>query len=203
MQGLVLDAEIRKTLTRGELNRIRRKRGVPAIVYGQNVSSTPIYVKEDAVRQIVEGKHHLVELNIPEMGRYPALVQEIQRESVNRKVIHIDFHVISLDEPVDADVPVIVTGASDVEKRGGVVQLSLREVTIRTLPTELPETVEVDISHMEIGDTLFAGDLQLPANCQLKSDPDQVIVTIIPPQDEQVEADTGTTESAEAVASGQ
>ncbi|WP_018131775.1 50S ribosomal protein L25 [Effusibacillus pohliae] len=180
MEQVAIRGRIRTKLTKGERNRIRREGGVPAVLYGRNVESTPISIDADSFKTIAaQNGRGLVELDIEGIGRHHAIIHHIDRDPLNRQVLHIDFHAVSLDEPVDVEVPVYLNGLEAVEKRGGVIQQQMREVLVRALPVDVPEYLVEDISHMDIGNNLRVKDLQVPAKCEIKSDPEEVIVSVI------------------------
>jgi large subunit ribosomal protein L25 len=183
MERIILHAGLRTALTKGERNQIRREGGVPAILYGKSVDPTPIYITPEAFKNLAhQNGYGLVELQIDGKGTYTAMVHKIEREPVSKRVLHIDFHAVQLNEPVDVDVPIVLVGLEQVEKRGGVVQQQMREVMLRALPADVPEHVPADISSLEIGQTLLVGQLPIPERCELKSDPDQVVLSVIVPK---------------------
>lgn len=180
MNQILIEGKLRTKLSKGERNRIRRQGGIPAVIYGRNVPSTPIFIEAPSFKKIAaQNGYGFVEMNIEGLGRYPAMVQHIEREPLNKQVLHIDFHAVSLNEPVDVDVPVFLNGLENVEKRDGVIQQQLREVMVRALPTEVPEFIMANISAMEIGDSLRAGELVLPKACTLKTEPEEIVVSVI------------------------
>lgn len=180
MKQLVIEGKLRTKLSKGERNRIRREGGIPAVIYGRKIPSTPIYLEAPAFQTIAaQHGYGLVEMNIEGLGRYPAMIHRMAREPLYKRILHIDFHAVSLDEPVDVEVPVYLNGLEIVEKGGGVIQQQLREVMVRALPTDVPEHILADISRMEIGDSLRAGDLIMPPGCTLVTDPGEIIVSVI------------------------
>lgn len=180
MEQTVIHGKLRTKLSKGERNRIRREGGILGVIYGHSVASTPIYIDAPAFEKIAsKNGYGLLELQVEGGGRFPVMIHHIEREPLHRKVVHIDFHAVSLNEPVDVEVPVYLNGIEEVEKRDGIIQQQLREVMIRALPTEVPEHILLTISNMQIGDTLHAGEIPLPKNCTLKTDPDETVVSII------------------------
>ncbi|MFC4768542.1 50S ribosomal protein L25 [Effusibacillus consociatus] len=180
VEQVLVRGGLRKKLTKGERNQIRREGGIPGVIYGRKVASTPIFIDAESFKRIAANNGYgLIEMNIEGLGRYHAMVHHIDREPVKRHVLHIDFHAVSLDEPVDVEVPVYLNGLEEVEKRDGVIQQQMREVMVRALPADVPEHILVDISHLQIGDNLRVKDLPVPASCEIKSDPEELIVAVI------------------------
>jgi large subunit ribosomal protein L25 len=183
MERITLQAGLRTSLTKRERNRIRREGGVPAILYGRSVEPTPVYISGESFKKLAQHNGYgLVELVIDGRGTYTAVVHKIDRDPLNKQVLHIDFHAVQMNDPVDVEVPIVLQGLEQVEKRGGIVQQQLREVMVRALPADLPEHILADIHALEIGDSLRVGQLTVPARCELKSDPDQVVVSVIEPK---------------------
>lgn len=179
MRSQVLPLELRPDLRRSVLTRLRREGRVPGIVYGRGMEALPVAVEASRLAKIQGGQGTaLVDLEVPGRGRVPAVIQEVQRDPITRKVLHVDFHVVSLDEPVDVEIPVVVLGVDAVEKKGLVVQQQLRHVEIRCLPARLPEQLTVDVSSAEAGDAVRAGDVALPEGAVLLTDPDAVLLNV-------------------------
>ena len=111
----------------------------------------------------------------------PKMIKEIQRHPVTYDILHVDFHRVSLTEEVTTRVPVELVGESIGVKEGGILEFLLRELEIRCLPTEIPEHIAIDISHMRIGDSLRVGDLKLKEGITVLDDPETVIVLIAAP----------------------
>ncbi|MBX6395072.1 MAG: 50S ribosomal protein L25 [Alicyclobacillaceae bacterium] len=179
MGSQVLPLELRPDLRRSVLTRLRGQGRIPGIVYGKGRQPTPVSVEEKRLTRLQTGKGvTLVDIEVPGQGRFPAVLQEVQRDPVTQKILHVDFHVVSLDEPVDVEVPVIVVGLEEVEKRGLVVQLQLRQIEVRCLPTRIPEHLTVDITGAQDGDVVRAGDVTLPEGAVLLSDADEVLLNV-------------------------
>ena len=167
--------------------KIRRSGMIPAIVYGKDIKPVSIKVPyRDFEKVLMKGaRHHIVNLSVEEpqgITTYPVMVKEIQMDAVKGKMIHVDFHKVSLLEKIHAMVPVVLTGAEDVEKRGGIIQHQEREVEVNCLPTEIPDRVVLDVSGMNIGDHITIGDLKLPSGVEAVEDPDTIVITIVAPR---------------------
>ncbi|MBE3552154.1 MAG: 50S ribosomal protein L25 [Kyrpidia tusciae] len=179
MSAQVLPLETRADLRRSVLTHLRRSGRIPGVVYGKGREPVPVAVEEALLVKMQTGQETaLVDIELPGQGRLPAVIQEIQRDPVTRKILHVDFHVVMLDEPVDVEVPVQVQGIEEVDKRGLVAQVLLRHLRIRCLPTEIPEHLRVDVSRAEEGDVVRAADVQLPDGAHLLEEADEVVVNI-------------------------
>lgn len=194
MMDISLKAESRNdSATKSELNKLREQGKVPAVVYGKKVASTPIAIDEKQLMTLLRhNPHAIVDMDIPGKGTFPVMINGIQRESLKRSLLHVDFHQINMDEPIRTTIGLEFTGESPAQREGGVLTTVLHEVEVRCLPQHLPNAIVVDISGLELGESFLARQLQLPPEVELKTDDNAVLATILIPQK--------ATEEAEAMA---
>jgi len=178
----LLKAQMRHVSTKSALRQFRKQGYVPAVVYGSQKSSKSIAVTGETIRVAGFGGSGLYELDIEGDGKYQVLLQEVQRHPITGAIVHIDLHQVSLDNPVDVEVPTHITGQEAVEKRGGIVQQDIRNVMVHCLPERVPEQLLVNIEELQIGDSIHAGDIPLPDGVAMKTDPDTQIVTVVAPR---------------------
>jgi large subunit ribosomal protein L25 len=178
LEQIVLEATTRDTTHHSTVSALRKSGRIPAIVYGKDQEPLAVSVSEKLFQQRGALAKSLVELHVGDQ-QYNAIVQQIQRDPVSRRILHIDFYRVHLDEPIVVSVPLHVTGIDEVERRRGVVQLQTREVEIEALPVDMPEVITVDISHLEPGEHLSVGEITLPPKVTLRSEPDEVVVTVL------------------------
>ncbi len=163
----------------------RRKGYIPGIIYGHEFPPLPVSVP---LKDFIHLTHQsgrsgvVVKLNL-EGKELPALIKEVTLDPVRDSYLHIDFQKISLDEKVSTTVPIVIKGeeVSPGLKMGGVLQHGLNEIEIEALPRDLPERFEIDISNFEIGDSAKVADLLPPPGVTILEDPEEVILTILPP----------------------
>jgi large subunit ribosomal protein L25 len=184
MKELTLAAEKREAATKGTVKSMRRQGRVPGIVYGDKESPIALSVDEKALQQVIHserGRNALISLQVSNTT-HPVLVKELQRNPITRSIIHVDFHRVSLKKKVEAAVPVHVKGeAPGVKLGGGVLEHVLREVTLRCLPTEIPASLDADVSALQIGQAIRTKDLVLPSGVELVGDPEGIIINIVAP----------------------
>lgn len=188
----------------GSPNRIRNAGFVPAVVYGHDIEGAlalkvPARDLEKIVDETIYTK--VINLQIEELGQeYKVMVKEIQRDPIKDRILHADFYRFSLEEEIETVVPIHVEGEEKVESRGGILQFGLRELEIRCLPTRIPEVIEVDVSDLEIGDSIHVSDLKVPEGVEVISDPDSVVVSVVAPAltGEEGEEEAGAAETPEA-----
>jgi large subunit ribosomal protein L25 len=198
MQTIVLEAETRQTRTKGELKALRRRGFVPAVLYHKGEPSLPLAVKESALRKLVYAtESHLVCLKFSDGTEKQAIMKDRQFDPLGEHILHADFQLIKADEMIDTEVPTLFKGTPAGVVKGGRVQVLMHKLLIRTLPGDIPEHIEFDISHMEIGDTLHikdANEMFASAKWKILGDPSVSIVSIVAP----IKAATATAATAAA-----
>ena len=207
MDRMVLEAEIRSPLTRGELNRLRREGKVPAVIYGRGKETQSLLVDGRTLRQALakEGTNVLIDLQIGEEAGPQAetvMLKEIQRHLLRQEMLlHVDFIRISMEDEIEVDVPLNFTGEAAGVEEGGILQFILREVSVKCLPGNIPELIEVDISSLHIGEGINAAALVLPEGVTLLVEPEETLVQMLAPaaeEEEEPEAEEELIEGEEA-----
>jgi large subunit ribosomal protein L25 len=162
-----LKAEPRQDVGRSAVRKLKARGFIPAVIYGGNDKPQPLQVSArdvNAMMSQASGENVLVELEIGGDGQSrTALVQEIQHSPVGGEIRHVDFHAISMDQMIEAEVPLEPVGtAVGVKTFGGLLEQSLRALAIECLPADLPDRITVDVSHLNIGDAIHVREIQLP-----------------------------------------
>ncbi len=187
---------------------VRRLRGagaVPGVVYGRGMEPVPVTVDHKALVKVLRstaGEHALVKLRLEDGASWekPALVKAVQHHPVHGHVLHVDFHAIALTERLKVKVPLILKGEPvGVKQDGGILEHFLREVEVECLPTEMPASVEFDVSAMTIGETIHVRDLTPPSNTRITSDPDGAIASIQMPKAEKPEEEAAAVTEPEVL----
>ena len=181
-----LKAEQRTAIGRSAVRKLKTRGIIPAIVYGGKEKPQPLQVAErdiNAVLSHASGEIILVELEIAgEQSNRMALVQEIQHSPVGGDILHVDFHAVSMDEKIQAEVPLEPVGiANGVKNFGGLLEQSLRSLPIECLPRDLPDRLTVDVSNLNIGDSIHVRDIQLPSGVTAKTQPDLTAFSVLAP----------------------
>jgi large subunit ribosomal protein L25 len=198
-----LKAESRSATGRLAVRKLKARGIVPAIIYGAKEKPQPLQLSARDINVMLShasGENILVELEIDgEKSKRTALVQEVQHSPLGGDVMHVDFHAISMDETIEADVPLEPAGtATGVKNFGGLLEQNLRVLAVECLPADLPDRITVDVSALNIGDSIHARDIQLPPRVTLKVHPELTAFSVVAPvvEEEPVVA------AAEAVAAG-
>ena len=181
-----LKAQRREDTGRSAVRKLKARDIVPAIIYGGKEKPQPLQVSARDVRAMLShasGENILVELEIDgEKSNRLAMVQEIQHSPVGGDVLHLDFHAVSMDETIHADMPLEAVGTPNgVKNFGGLLEQSLRTLAIECLPRDLPDKLVVDVSGLNIGDAIHVRDIQLPNGVTTKVQPDLTAFSVLAP----------------------
>lgn len=181
-----LAAEQRETIGRSAVRKLKARGIVPAVVYGGKEKAQPLQILRRDINVMLShasGENILVELEIAgEKSSRMALLQEVQHSPVGGDVLHVDFHAISMDEKIEADIPVESSGtANGVKNFGGLLEQSLRSLTVECLPRDLPDKVAVDVSALNIGDSIHVRDIKLPDGVVAKVQPELTVFSVMEP----------------------
>jgi large subunit ribosomal protein L25 len=183
------------------VRRLRREGKVPGIVYGRGEDPVAFEVDARLLRQTLARARAVLDLSVDGSATTPVVVKELTRHPVTGATVHIDLLRVRLDQAIQATVVVDLTNSENAPgiKEGGVLEQITREVTIEALPTDIPESLQHDVSEIQIGDTVTLGQLSPPPGVTLVDDPEVVIATVSPPR-LQVEEEAGIEEETELVA---
>lgn len=184
--------------------RLRREGRVPGIVYGGGQDPVPFAVGSRDLRQALAHAGAVLDLQIDGSEGTPVVLKELIRHPVSGETTHVDLLRVRLDRPIQAQVLVELTGADDAPgvKGGGVLEQPTREVTVEALPTSIPDSIQHDISEMEVNETLTLAAVSAPAGVTIVTDPETVLATITPPR-LQTEAETEIETETEIVGEGE
>jgi large subunit ribosomal protein L25 len=181
-----LKASTRSDFGSRESRRLRRQGLVPGVVYANGAEARPFQVAERDARAVLSEGHALFDIEIEGAGSVPVVVKEQQRDPVRGSLQHLDLNEVKLDEAIQAEVPVEVEGAEEAPgtKEGGVLEHITREVTVEALPTEIPDRIVVDVSQMDINDTIqLSAVTPPPGSTFIAEDLEEVtIATLTPPR---------------------
>jgi large subunit ribosomal protein L25 len=190
MEHLMLEAEVREKAGKGIARGLRREGFIPAVLYGIKEKTVSLQVNEKDFENVKRdgGEHAVIDLRVGHAAT-PAVVKEEQFDPVLGKLLHVDFLRVSLTEKMRSMVPLATVGEAAGEKAGGIVEHIMREVEVECLPDRIPENIEIDVTHLEIGDSLRVQDLTAPEVVEIVTEPGRVIISVLPPRvvEEEVE----------------
>ncbi|MEJ5167058.1 MAG: 50S ribosomal protein L25 [Thermoanaerobaculia bacterium] len=177
-----LEVEIREDLGKNRVNRLRKSGKIPGIIYGGDLPAVPISLSVKDFKELLKKRIHentifYLKVKGGENPK-PALIQNYQIHPVTGEILHIDFIRIDMEKPVKVKVPIEFTGIPVGVKQGGYQDIHLREVHLEAKPKDIPECIKVDVTKLELGNFLRAGEIPIPENCKLLENPDTVIVRV-------------------------
>lgn len=183
MAEVKLTAESREGVGKGAARKIRAAGKVPAVLYGPAVE--PMRLAVDALQlwhalHTDAGTNVLINLAV-DGDTFLTMPREVQRDIVRGTLLHVDFLRIRRDVAIQVDVPVLLIGESVGVKEGGVVEHHLWELRVECLPTQVPESIEADISSLAVGDSLHVSDLSIPQHITLLTPAEETLVSVVPP----------------------
>ncbi len=190
MDQVSLSAERRQGSGTSPSRQLRAEGGVPSVLYGRGLDSTPLTVDRRelyAALHTEAGTNALINLEVGS-DKYLTVARELQRHPVRGDIIHLDFIRIVLDEKITAEVGIDYMGEPEGAKEGGILETIRTSVTISALPTDIPASIQLDISALEVGDTLSAADLPVIEGVEYLEDPEAPLVNVIIPRILEVEA---------------
>jgi large subunit ribosomal protein L25 len=181
-----LKAEPRTAIGRSAARRLKARGVIPAVIYGGKEKSQPLEVSSRDITRMLShaaGENILVELEIAgQKAPRTALLQEVQHSPLGDEILHIDFHAISMDEKITADVPLEPIGvATGVKNFGGLMDQNIRSLTIECFPKDLPDKITVDVSALNIGDSIHVRDIKLPTGVVAKVNVDLTAFSVMAP----------------------
>lgn len=202
---VTISVQPREAAGSGAARRMRRSNRVPAVVYGGGGDPVGIDVDPRAIEAVLSsdrGVRSLIQLSLAGKDlRRVVMIKQTQRHPATENLLHVDFIRVDLDKKIDIDVPVELVGqAEGVKNEGGLVEHVTREVRVRVLPTQIPDSLELDISALHIGQHLEAKDIELPDGMELVSPPTETVLTVVakPTAVEETVAEEVEGEEAEA-----
>lgn len=186
MTTVKIEAQLRESNKKSALTELRAAGFVPAVLYGFEADNTTIAVKERDVLKAVEevGRNGVVELAVDGKS-YNAVLQDYQTEVLRTNLTHADFLSIDMTEELEVDVIVHPVGTSAGEKEGGIVEQPTRELTIKVKPTAIPESYDIDITALEIGDSISVADIREEAPFEILNEDDESLIVISAPRSEE------------------
>lgn len=203
MKAIWLAASARTLTKTTGSKKVRQGGGLPGVIYGNgDPQSIEIEAKQfDKAVKSTEAKNFLVELDI-EGKKNIAMVQDVQRNPLTNLFIHVDFKRLTKDSVVTAQVPLRPVGTPEGVKQGGVLQTSMHTITLKGRPTDIPETLEPDISDLDVGQSLHLEDIELPKGVVAIASPKAMVLAVATSR-MQMMAEAEEAAAAEAAAAGE
>lgn len=203
-----LEVELRDPKGKGGARKLRASGRIPGVLYGHGKASTCVSLDPHVLTRLLKtsdaGMNTLIDVTIAGEkagGERVVLVKEFQRDPVRGEPLHVDLYQVDLTSTVEVEIPIHLVGRPrGVELDGGILDHSLRELEIACLPRAIPESIEVDVTDLGIGDTLHVSDLSLPEGVELLSEPGLSVASVVAPRVAEEEEAAAAAAAAEAEA---
>jgi large subunit ribosomal protein L25 len=185
-QQVKLKAEKRTVVGRNAIKKIKAQGLVPGVIYGSQAEPIALQVEGRALTNVLAhalSEHVLVELEIADGSQSTnrlALIQEVQHHPLRPELLHVDFHAVSATEKITSEVPIEAVGdALGVRTFGGLLEHSLRTLEVECFPQDLPEIVRIDVTNLNIGESLHVRDIPLPSGVESLTPADLTVVSVV------------------------
>ncbi len=192
------------------VRRLRRQGFVPGVVYGGGDEPLSFQVESRELRTALQHAGAVLDLSVDGAQSTPVVLKELARHPVSGDTLHVDLLRVRLDRPIQSTVMLELLGAESAPgaREGGVLEHVTRELTVEALPNDIPDSIQHDVSEMQIGDTVTLEAVRAPSGVQLLDDPETVIATLTPPrlqteEEEEIEQETEVVGEGEPEAEGE
>ncbi len=189
MEEFFIRADIRKEKGKSKAKSTRRQGGIPCVLYGRGLESLGITIslKEwEKLRKSIK-RNAILKMELHNDGgveERPVMIKNIQRGIIKDEVLHIDFLQVSMERKLEVEIPIYLTGEAAGVKNNGIVEQHLRTIMVECLPSMIPERIDLDVTKLEIGDSIHANEISIPG-VKILEHLDVAIVTVIPPSGEE------------------
>lgn len=190
MERLQVKATLRDSKKKGAARKIRAQGDIPGVVYGADMEPLTLKVNQHDFDKALKGSeitNVLIDLEIEGKETLPVMLRDFQVDILKRFFTHVDFQKIDLKKKIKLEIPVHLVGKAPGVKEGGILEHSRRTLEVRCLPTAIPDAIDVDVSHLDIGDTIHLTDLKLPEGVEMISAADVTIAAVVEPKEEKIE----------------
>ena len=208
MATIKLSVEQRQEKGKGQMGRLRRSGSVPGVFYGPGKNTVSVCVNTREFQYKVEGLEgsQLIEFlsQTTDLNGKIVLLKDVQHHPVTTAPLHIDFYEIDVNVPIQVSVPVHLTGKAEGVTAGGFLHHLRREIMVECLPLDIPESLEIDVTPLEINDAIRVEDLKLPSGVSTLEDAQLMLASVAAPvaELEPEEAEAGVAEDGVAPAEG-
>ncbi|MBM7650302.1 large subunit ribosomal protein L25 [Bacillus ectoiniformans] len=188
----LLEVKKRDSFQRSALTQLRGEGNFPAIVYGKGVDSEAIYLSEGDFLKVIKevGRNGVISLNIDGKS-HNVILHDYQQDPIKNHIVHADFFAVDLSKEITSEVRVELEGEAAGSKEGGVVQQPLFELTVTAKVSEFPESLSVDVSALEIGDSITVGDIRSSHSFEINHEDDETVVSVLAPRVEEEPEEEG------------
>lgn len=206
MENIELKAQIRATKGNGPARAMRRDGRIPAVLYGPKTEPNMISIGARDLENILKQgniSRSIINLDIDgDKGTKAAMVKEMQTHPISQDVLHVDFYEVDMKRKINVNVPIVTTGKSAGVELGGMLQIIRRELEVYCLPNAIPQAITIDITDLEIGDSVHVNDINIGEDIEIPHEVNFTVLTILSPTkaelEEAEEIEEGEVAEAEA-----
>jgi len=182
----VLQAKERKELTYSALRKIRENGNIPAIIYGAKVENKPVFVSSADLTKTIRtvGRNGVISLDV-DGSKHDVVLTDYQEDAFKKEILHVDFLAVDKSSKINVDVRLVLVGEAAGVKDGGVLQQPVHQLSITSTPDNIPPQIEVDISNLQVGETVLVGDIPSAGAFTINHEDEEVVASILPPRQEE------------------
>ncbi|MBP8625544.1 MAG: 50S ribosomal protein L25 [Syntrophorhabdaceae bacterium] len=189
MEETIIKADIRKGSGKSVARKLREQGHIPAVLYGRDTQTQMITVSAKEWKKLSKHlkRNAILKMQIQKNGgtiEMPVMVKDVQREVCRDNIIHIDFLHVSMERKIQVEIPIHLVGEAKGLINNGIIEQHLMRIVVECLPTQIPDKIDVDITDLDIGDSIHISDISYPG-LRFLENPEIAIVTVIPPETEE------------------
>jgi large subunit ribosomal protein L25 len=206
MARLELTSKTRTDFKKSDTKQLRRAGNIPATVYGKGIEPISLEIPAEDFAVVLRSpgaRLSLIDLKIDGRGEaaHPVMIQALQMDPITKKAVHVDFHRVQMDVEVHASVPINLVGTPVGLVEGGLLEQFTPSLDIKALPDHMPRYIDVDVSHLKVGDTIHVSDVQVPADVEVLGPvPENLVATVRLPAAAHAAAESAVEAATEAEA---
>jgi len=189
-------AQTRNSTGKGTARSLRRDGRIPAVLYGADIESIPLSISIYDIEQLLKKINYAQALlNLKVEGEAPiektVMIKEIQTEPLSQHFLHMDLYEVDMKRKLTVTVPIVTTGIAKGVEVGGILQIIRRELDVNCLPTAIPEQITIDVSELDVGDSVHVDELELDGDVEIPYDANFTILTVAVPKVVEEEVEEG------------
>ncbi|MBI2417253.1 MAG: 50S ribosomal protein L25 [Ignavibacteriales bacterium] len=183
MEKVVLAGSVRTVSRKSANGQLRRAGKIPGVLYAKSIKPIAVTVLENSINPLVfTSETHVISLHLDDNQEFDCVLKDVQFDPVTDRVRHFDLHGITSGEKIEIEIPVLQKGSSVGVRDGGLLQ-ALHKITVKCLPSEIPDNIEIDISNLKMGQAIHISDLNIP-NVEFLHGPETVVVSVAHPRNQ-------------------
>ncbi len=188
MEKVVIEANERKTINKRSRNTLRNEGKVPGVLYGSRMEPIPIDVTRLEINPLVfTAKTNLISIKLDGHEEYECVIKDVQFDPVTDEVVHFDLIGLTRGEKIQLEVPIHLLGSAVGVKEGGLLQESMHKLNIECLPKDIPQSLELEVTELNIGDSIHVADLNFEHITILNPEDTMVVSVVLPKVEIEVE----------------